>query len=111
MKGTKRMNTISREEHNKKEAQFVQEIAERFFDAQGLAQVIFEDYVCGKGEPDVDAWFSLQRLFGALISSLESIGEMFEVTRGGDPRIITQASTINQEEKTLKESLMAQPTK
>ena len=104
------MNTINREEvHN--EAQFVQEIADRFFDAQGLAQVIFEDYVLGKGEPDVDAWFSLQRLCGALVSSLESIGEMFEATRGGDPLLITQAATLNQEEKAFRESLTEQPTK
>ena len=98
------MNTINREEHRKNEAQFMQEIADRFFDVQGLAQVIFEDYICGKGEPDVNEWFSIQRLFAALVSSLENIGEMFEATQGGDPLLITQASTLIQEEKALLEA-------
>lgn len=99
------MNTINREAHNREQNLFAQEIADKFFDALGLAQVINEDYLCGKSEPDVNAWFALQRLFAAHVSLLEDIGEMFECTHGGDPYLITKGSKINQEEKDLKASV------
>ena len=100
------MKTISLEEHRKNESFFVAEIADKFSNAMGLAQVIYEDYVCGKAEPDVSEWFSLERLFAALVSSLEVIEEMFEATNGGKPLIITQASELIQEEEALKKDLL-----
>lgn len=98
------MNTVNREEHRRETSLFTQEIAEKFFDALGLAQVMLEDYISGKNEPDINAWFALQRLFAAHVSMLENIGEMFEATQGGEPSLITQAAKIMQDEKTLKES-------
>lgn len=96
------MNTISIEEHMKKESMYIEDIAEKFEYALSLSCILFEEYY-HKKMPKLDEWINMKRLISAQFSMLEDIQEMFDAIKGGSPRLISRGYEIAQGAKAINE--------